>query len=146
MATNVKEIAGAILSTLKAKPLGVYYIEEVEAQTTTFEEFLNRVQLPSVAVGYLGSDFQAGDESGDLQLRTGSFAVIVIHSDIRGYVMSMNETNGIQDILAGCAAALQGQSLGLALASGLRPISERPLVSVPGRIAWQQVWECEFYH
>lgn len=143
---TTKQIAQGILEKLRAEVSGVYYVEEIEAQTTTFEEFLSRVQLPSVAVGYLGGEFEPGDESGDLLQRTGSFAVIVIHSDVRGYVMGMNETDGIQDILTACKDVLKGETLGLELASGLRPESERPLVAIPGRIAWQQVWTVEYFN
>lgn len=143
---ETKDIAAAILAKLKADVADVFYVEEINAQTTTFEEFLLGVQLPSIAVGYLGSDFQTGDESGELTLRTGSFAVIVIHEDIRGYVMAMNETGGIQEILEACVTSLKGQTLGLSLASQLRPESERPLVAVPGRIAWQQVWNVDYYN
>ena len=141
-----KTIAQAMLTKLKAEVSGVFYVEEVEAQTTTFEEFLLKVQLPSIAVGFLGKDYDTADESGELLKLTTSFAVIVIHSDIRGYVMALNETDGIDDILAACEASLTGQTLGLALASGFRPVSARPLVSVPGRVAWQMIWEVDYFN
>lgn len=144
-ATDVQTIATAVMTKLKAEIAEVYYVEETDPQVTSFEEFLLMVQLPSIAIGYFGSDFQTGDESGELRLQRATITVIVITDDYRGYITAMNEPTGINLILKKCADSLFGETLGLELYKGLELESERPLSAVPGRVAWQQTWIVEFY-
>lgn len=145
MTTTVQEIAAAVIAKLKADVPTCFYVEEADPNVTSMEQFLVMVQLPSIAIGYFGSDFSTGDESGELIRQRATVTVIVITDDFRGYVTAMNEPTGINGILKSCADSLRGQTLGLPLADGLVIESERPLVTVPGRVAWQQTWIVDFY-
>lgn len=143
--TTIQAISAAVLSKLKAD-LGTlaYYVEEANPEVSSLEEFLNSVQLPAIAVGYAGSDFDNTEESGEVEQESGTIAVIVITDDFRGYITAMNEPAGISTILKKCGDSLFGETLGLPLMTGLRRQSQRPLTAVPGRVAWQQIWEVTF--
>ncbi len=140
---TVTQITTAMVERLKSDVTGVFYVEETDPQDQSLEDFILRVQLPSIAVGYQGGEYRQVEESGDLMELAGTVAVLVVIDDYRGYVSAMNEPDGIAVLLERIRESLQGQSLGLPMRA-LRPVREFPLAAVPGRVVWQQSWEVNF--
>ncbi len=140
---TVTEITTAMVDRLKSDVTQAFYVEDTDPQDQSLEDFILRVQLPSIAVGYQGGEYREVDETGELTELTGTVAVLVVIDDYRGYVSAMNEPTGIAVLLERIRDSLQGQTLGLAMRA-LRPVREFPLAAVPGRVVWQQSWEVKF--
>lgn len=141
----ISQIEDAILKRIRDADVG-YNCERYAGQAGSFEqldEWISGVQLPAVAVFYVGDveTTPLGETRNRVERVSAQFDVWVITDNTRGYEDAMVSPTGVYAMLDTIAGLLYGERLGLAI-EPLYKTNQFPMLmdEESGRIVWAQSW------